>query len=60
MSNIRYDSSWVDLSLREIICRSVALIGQPSEKQSGAPTKAAKEAARKTAATGRRRRNQLT
>jgi hypothetical protein len=41
-------------------CRSVALIGHASEKQSGAPKRTAKEAAKKTAATGRRRRNQLT
>ena len=42
------------------VCRSLALIGHASEEQSGAPKRTAKEAARTTAATGRKGRNQLT
>lgn len=41
-------------------CRSMALIGHASEKQSGAPKRTAKAAARNTAATGRRGRMRLT
>ncbi len=48
------------LPIRLQACRSVALIGQASERQSGAPDRTAKAAARKTAAAGRRRRQLCT